>query len=82
MHSASKWKSNLKHPSSQRPATENNILAQMKTNITSDNILFREQQRLLKTESTKATGKTDMELLAQNRGNAMLRYKEKKKTRR
>lgn len=54
----------------------------MKTNITSDNILFREQQRLLKTESTKATGKTDMELLAQNRGNAMLRYKEKKKTRR
>ncbi|OWM89807.1 hypothetical protein CDL15_Pgr024555 [Punica granatum] len=31
---------------------------------------------------TAAKTKSDMELLAQNRGNAMLRYKEKKKTRR
>ncbi|KAJ9709951.1 hypothetical protein PVL29_001435 [Vitis rotundifolia] len=43
-----------------------------------------EQSILMRGESgrTAATTKVDLEQLAQNRGNAMLRYKEKKKTRR
>ena len=42
-----------------------------------------EQTVLVKSESTTAAAaKVDMELLAKNRGNAMQRYKEKKKTRR
>lgn len=45
-------------------------------------INYMEQPRLLKNEPTRTTTKGDMELLAQNRGNAMLRYKEKKRTRR
>lgn len=40
-------------------------------------------QQMMKCENqTPATTKTDLELMAKNRGNAMLRYKEKKKTRR
>lgn len=39
--------------------------------------------QMMKCENTTpATRKTDLELMAKNRGNAMLRYKEKKKTRR
>lgn len=40
------------------------------------------KQPLLRNETVKTNDKVDNELLAQNRGNAMLRYKEKKKTRR
>ncbi|PON91828.1 Zinc finger-domain containing protein [Trema orientale] len=45
---------------------------------------FREQPCLVRSDTMKtaATSKAEMELLAQNRGNAMQRYKEKKKTRR
>ncbi|KAL4638520.1 hypothetical protein ACB092_03G152500 [Castanea dentata] len=45
---------------------------------------FVEQPFLVRVDSvqTAAITKADMELLAQNRGNAMQRYKEKKKTRR
>ncbi|KAK1365603.1 zinc finger protein CONSTANS-LIKE 15-like [Heracleum sosnowskyi] len=43
-------------------------------------------QQMMKCENSQntspATTKTDLELMAKNRGNAMLRYKEKKKTRR
>lgn len=40
-------------------------------------------RQMMKCENTTpATTKTDLELMAKNRGNAMLRYKEKKKTRR
>uniref|UniRef100_A0A5B7B7S3 Putative zinc finger protein CONSTANS-LIKE 14-like isoform X1 n=1 Tax=Davidia involucrata TaxID=16924 RepID=A0A5B7B7S3_DAVIN len=49
-----------------------------------EDIQFMEQSVLVRGESAKtaAITKADMELMAQNRGNAMLRYKEKKKTRR
>ncbi|PIN23767.1 hypothetical protein CDL12_03506 [Handroanthus impetiginosus] len=44
---------------------------------------FMDQSILMKNEhATAAITKADMELLAKNRGNAMQRYKEKKKTRR
>lgn len=50
----------------------------------SKDIHFVEQPFLVRVDSvqTAAITKADMELLAQNRGNAMQRYKEKKKTRR
>lgn len=43
---------------------------------------FMSQSILMTSESVAAISKSDMELLAHNRGNAMQRYKEKKKTRR
>ncbi|XP_050371870.1 zinc finger protein CONSTANS-LIKE 14-like [Argentina anserina] len=47
------------------------------------NIATTEQAFLIRSDSLRTVGtKADMELLAQNRGNAMLRYKEKKKNRR
>ncbi|GLT48050.1 hypothetical protein SLA2020_216970 [Shorea laevis] len=50
----------------------------------SKDIQFLEESFLLKSDHTipEAPSKADLELLAQNRGNAMQRYKEKKKTRR
>lgn len=50
----------------------------------SGEILFMEQAVVVSGESVRSTVRTkaDLELLAQNRGNAMQRYKEKKKTRR
>ncbi|KAF5449270.1 hypothetical protein F2P56_029734 [Juglans regia] len=50
----------------------------------SKDVQFVEQAFFVRGDSvgTAATPKVDMELLAQNRGNAMQRYKEKKKTRR
>ena len=50
----------------------------------SKDIQFTEHSVLLRGETTRtaAITKADMEMLAQNRGNAMLRYKEKKKSRR
>ncbi|CAK9179057.1 unnamed protein product [Ilex paraguariensis] len=46
-------------------------------------IQIMDQSILMRGESaTAAISTADMELLAKNRGNAMLRYKEKKKTRR
>ncbi|XP_057495703.1 zinc finger protein CONSTANS-LIKE 15-like [Actinidia eriantha] len=50
----------------------------------SKDIQFTEHSILLRGETTRTTAitKAHMEMIAQNRGNAMLRYKEKKKTRR
>ncbi|KAK6947067.1 CCT domain, partial [Dillenia turbinata] len=55
-----------------------------KAHIGSKDINFMEQSILLRSETAgpAAQTKADIELLAKNRGNAMLRYKEKKKTRR
>lgn len=48
----------------------------------SKDVQFMSQSILMTSESLAAMSKSDMELLAKNRGNAMQRYKEKKKTRR
>ncbi|XP_044490210.1 zinc finger protein CONSTANS-LIKE 15-like [Mangifera indica] len=55
-----------------------------KDSSSSKEIKFMEQSFLLRHDkvATAASTKADLELLAQNRGNAMQRYKEKKKTRR
>lgn len=54
-----------------------------KSYVVSKNIHFMDQSILAKNDcTTAAITKADMELLAKNRGNAMQRYKEKKKTRR
>lgn len=47
-------------------------------------IQFADQSVLMRDETTRTASltKADVEVLVQNRGNAMLRYKEKKKTRR
>ncbi|KAF6161581.1 hypothetical protein GIB67_009460 [Kingdonia uniflora] len=61
------------------------ISAKAKTSSTSNgakDIHFLEQSLLVRCETARATTQADMEMLARNRGNAMLRYKEKKKTRR
>lgn len=80
---------------SQGPATsESNNLPRIKTSSdsgyvkpkccgVSTDLSFMDQSIVLGSENTGAeTLKADMELLAKNRGNAMQRYKEKKKTRR
>lgn len=49
----------------------------------SKDIQFMDQSVLMKSQGVEATlTKADIELLARNRGSAMQRYKEKKKTRR
>lgn len=49
----------------------------------SNDIKFMDQLAMVRGECTStATTKADLELLAKNRGNAMQRYMEKKKTRR
>nr|GME11106.1 zinc finger protein CONSTANS-LIKE 14-like [Ipomoea batatas] len=78
---------------SQGPATsESNNLTRLqpplvsgycKPKCHSKDIHFMDQTILVDSESaTPSMTKADIELLAKNRGNAMLRYKEKKKTRR
>ncbi|OVA17413.1 zinc finger protein [Macleaya cordata] len=57
-------------------------MAKPETSSSVRDIHFMEQPFLVKGDTARATTQADMELLAQNRGNAMLRYKEKKKTRR
>ncbi|GKU92844.1 hypothetical protein SLEP1_g6516 [Rubroshorea leprosula] len=56
----------------------------LKGSSSSKDIHFMEESFLLRSDCTRpaAPSKADLELLAQNRGNAMQRYKEKKKTRR
>ncbi|XWS54053.1 hypothetical protein CRYUN_Cryun10bG0055600 [Craigia yunnanensis] len=55
-----------------------------KGSSSSTDVHFMEQPFLVKDDQARpaAPSKADLELLAQNRGNAMQRYKEKKKTRR
>lgn len=92
----SKMQNNSNNPTpSQGPATSesNNIpvgrpslgsaFGEDKGSGASTDLNFMEQSFLMRGDSLRTVGtKADMELLAQNRGNAMLRYKEKKKTRR
>lgn len=82
--------------SSQGPATSesNNFpvarvlsgtgLSKPKCSGSSKDVQFMEQSILLRGEGfkTEAATKVDMELLVRNRGDAMQRYKEKKKNRR
>lgn len=66
-----------------RPSSAS-IFIKTEGNVGSKDFQFTEQSILVRGESTRTPPMTraDMELLAQNRGNAMLRYKEKKKNRR
>ncbi|KAM7468798.1 hypothetical protein LguiB_016360 [Lonicera macranthoides] len=94
VHVFNKNSNNLK--ASQRPATSegNNLrLSRLKSGSSFRNLecfgssedihQFMEQTVMVGGESaTASTTKADMEMLAKNRDNAMLRYKEKKKTRR
>ncbi|KAG6788003.1 hypothetical protein POTOM_004054 [Populus tomentosa] len=84
---------NLNNPtSSQGPATSesNNLpivrsgFSKPRCSSSSNDVQFMEQSILVRGEGLKmeAATKVDMELLARNRGDAMQRYKEKKKTRR
>ncbi|KAI5351857.1 hypothetical protein L3X38_004748 [Prunus dulcis] len=95
-HDDIKFSNNSNNPTpSQGPATSesNNIpvgrpslgsaFGEDKGSGASTDLNFMEQSFLMRGDSLRTVGtKADMELLAQNRGNAMLRYKEKKKTRR
>ncbi|KAL5724449.1 hypothetical protein ACHQM5_007714 [Ranunculus cassubicifolius] len=75
-------KHNVRKPaSSQRPTKSESNNLPIPGSSSAKEINYMEQP-LLKEENTRTTTKADMELLAQNRGNAMLRYKEKKRTRR
>ncbi|XP_010250574.1 PREDICTED: zinc finger protein CONSTANS-LIKE 14-like isoform X2 [Nelumbo nucifera] len=66
-----------------RKPSSSSSLGKYKTYSGTRDVDFMEQSVFLRSDTLKpATTKADMELLAQNRGNAMLRYKEKKKTRR
>ncbi|XP_057949657.1 zinc finger protein CONSTANS-LIKE 15 [Malania oleifera] len=91
------FNNNLNHPTlSQGPATSesNNeptarpsvgsSLSKPKGYGSSKNVLFIDQSAQATGENamTAVTTKADMELMAQKRGSAMLRYREKKKTRR
>ncbi|KAH0991983.1 hypothetical protein GBA52_003466 [Prunus armeniaca] len=94
-HDDIKFNNNSNNPApSQGPATSesNNIpvgrpslgsaFGEDKGSGASTDLNFMEQSFLMRGDSLRTVGtKADMELLAQNRGNAMLRYKEKKKTR-
>ena len=84
---------NLNNPtSSQGPATSesNNLpivrsgFSKPRCSSSSNDVQFMEQSILIRGEGLKveAATRVDMELLARNRGDAMQRYKEKKKTRR
>lgn len=72
--------------SNHAPATEESIRKQSVGLVTEFELAASEDLgHLLFPRSDAAKGpksKADMEMVAQNRGNAMLRYKEKKKTRR
>ncbi|KAL2560015.1 Zinc finger protein CONSTANS-LIKE 14 [Forsythia ovata] len=65
-----------------RPSSRSGY-AKPKSYVVSKDIHFMDQSILVKMETaTAAITKVDMELLSNNRGNAMQRYKEKKKARR
>ncbi|XP_042057295.1 zinc finger protein CONSTANS-LIKE 14-like [Salvia splendens] len=68
---------------SQGPATsESNNVPASRPESGSMDIQFMSQSILMTNESAAAMSKSDIELMAKNRGNAMQRYQEKKKTRR
>lgn len=74
------FNSNLHNPT----ASQGSATSESNNLPGSSDIHFMEQSAFLGVDSAGSTirAKADMELLAQNRGNAMQRYKEKKKTRR
>nr|DAD30457.1 TPA_asm: hypothetical protein HUJ06_009308 [Nelumbo nucifera] len=63
-------------------ASSSSTLAKPKACGNSKDAHFLKQSLLVSSETARAATKADMEMVAQNRGNAMLRYKEKKKSRR
>lgn len=93
MHSISKWQNNSKTPVNQRPTPSGKRVLTSRSSIatlseprdkgSSKDFNFGEQPPPMDIgDAIRATTRTDMELLAQNRGNAMQRYKEKRKNRR
>lgn len=64
-----------------RPSS-GSALAKAKGSANSKSYNFADQTLITSGSETAVKTKADLELLAQNRGNAMLRYKEKKKNRR
>nr|XP_010907078.1 zinc finger protein CONSTANS-LIKE 14 [Elaeis guineensis] len=92
VNTTSKWKSNSNNSTVNGPTAPGNYASTTVTPLCSSSqdpgpggdarqIIFGKQP-LLRNETVKETKMVDSELLAQNRGNAMLRYKEKRKTRR
>lgn len=84
-----KRKSNSSHPAVDGPTTSETripgVISQFGSLIDAAvmQISFVEhQQNLVKGETVKHLAKLDSESIAQNRGNAMQRYREKKKNRR
>lgn len=65
-------------------ASTNSVLGKTKGPLGSEDYQPAGETSTVKNDSGRTVPKTksDMDLLAQNRGNAMLRYKEKRKTRR
>ncbi|XP_072972456.1 zinc finger protein CONSTANS-LIKE 14-like [Typha angustifolia] len=88
---ASKWKSNSSNSAVDEPTTSGNHVSAIVRPLSSSHdpvtggsvrqISFGEQP-LVNSETVRQAKKIDSELMAQNRGNAMLRYKEKRKNRR
>lgn len=65
------------------PVANGSAIGKNKTPSCSKEIHFAEGSSFVKGNGTRVSATmADLELLAQNRGNAMQRYKEKKKTRR
>lgn len=92
-----KWQNNSKNPTTQRltssgtsiltPSRDSRpsitTLPETTDKGSTNDIHFGDQPTsMIIGEMTRGTTMAEMELLAQNRGNAMLRYKEKRKTRR
>lgn len=80
--SVSHWpsKSSNKTPTVMRPSGASSC--EPRPSCSTKDISFGEQPLGLGNGTAKAASTVDSELLAQNRGNAMMRYKEKRKTRR
>ncbi|KAF9607348.1 hypothetical protein IFM89_033936 [Coptis chinensis] len=82
-HHVKSEKNNSKKPASfQRSTSLSNSLTLPKACSIPRDTNYMEQPLVFRVEAARTPTKVDMELLAQNRGNAMLRYKEKKRTRR
>ncbi|KAG9446273.1 hypothetical protein H6P81_012401 [Aristolochia fimbriata] len=84
LESSRKWQGNSHQSSMQTPTTSGyNMLSQVRASTaTAKEIHFGDQPSVVGNEKRKSVNKADMELLQQNRDNAMLRYKEKRKNRR
>ncbi|KAJ0971202.1 hypothetical protein J5N97_019161 [Dioscorea zingiberensis] len=90
MQTTTKWQNNVHNPALQETATSGNKFTVVQSVGNPDDtgpggcikeISFKEHP-FIRSESFKETHKIDSEQLAHNRGNAMQRYKEKRKNRR